>query len=29
MNRDEVLIVLFGSRFWKDIEVVFLGEEKK
>jgi len=29
MNRDEVLTVLFGSKFWKDIEVTFLGEAKK
>jgi len=29
MNRDEVLIVLYGSKFWKEIEPNFLSEAKK
>jgi len=29
MNRDEVLIVLYGSKFWKDIEHNFIKEAKK
>ena len=29
MNRDEVLTVLYGSKFWKEIEPNFLSEAKK
>jgi len=29
MNRDEVLNTLYGSRFWKDIEIDFTNEAKK
>jgi len=29
MSRDEVLTVLYGSKFWKDIEPIFLSEAKK